>query len=147
MSQKTRGPNSPYRGDPPGGAPGAPGGPPPQAKTMYLIALANETTEDYLDERRNGGPEQFQIIQLMTPQGQMTKFVRGKTVWDSFAETAMGELVAGPQSIEDITTNNVEDAAKKIAFIAAKIADAMLEEKRKRDPTKMLVEVGSRLVM
>ena len=151
MSAKNRGPNSPYmRG--PGGMPGgAPPSPPPQAKTMYLIAKGYEgpeTTEDYLDERANGGPEQFQLIQLMGPGGQIgTKYVRGKTVWDNFAETALAAIVkATTRIVESENTLSAGDA-KQVAAMAAAFADAMLEEKKRRDPQKMLVDGStSRLI-
>ena len=140
MSQKTRGPNSPYRRD------GAPPGPPPQAKLMYLIGLNNETTEDYLDERRNGGPEDFQLIQLMGPGGQVgTRYIRGKTIWDSFAETALQAIVAATTKTIAENTLSAGDP-KQVATMAAAFADAMLEEKKKRDPQRMLIEGGSRLI-
>ena len=115
----------------------------PQAKTMYMMSLHNETTEDYLDERRNGGPEQFQIIQLVGPAGPTFRTIRGKTVWDSFAETALKAIVGATTRAED-TTLSAGDA-RQVAAMAAAFADALLEEKKKRDPVKMLVEGGSGL--
>lgn len=147
MSAKTRGPNSPYMRE--GMPPGAPPAPPPQAKTMYLIAKGHEgpeTTEDYLDERANGGPEDFQLIQLMGPGGKMgTKFVRGKTIWDNFAETALAAIVKATTKVEAGNTLSAGDA-RQVAAMAAAFADAMLEEKKLRDPQMMRVTAGRGLI-
>ncbi len=159
MSNKTHGQNSPYmRG--PGGMPGgAPPSPPPQAKTMYLIAKGKEgpeTTDDYLDERADGGPEAFQLIQMMGPGGQVgTKFVRGKTIWDSFAETALSAIVKATTRIEKAASARDGDPlpdtlsagdAKQVAAMAAAFADALLEEKKRRDPQVMKVAAGHELI-
>jgi hypothetical protein len=56
------------RGQEPEAAAETPEGPVAQAAPMYLIEAGGEgvkgVTNDYLDERANGGPQEFQIIQM-----------------------------------------------------------------------------------
>ncbi len=134
MSNK-RGPNSPYRQPLPPAAEPLPPAPP---KPMYMLGLTGDTTADYLDPQLNGGPDAFQIINMQTPQGPMTKFILGRTVWDHYAAAALAELIAATTSRADgaLSTADAKDAAR----IAAAFADALIEEKRKRDPQHMLIQ-------
>jgi hypothetical protein len=133
MSNKTMGPGSPYRQDPPGQEK-----PPAPPKPMYMLGLTGDTTPDYLDPKLNGGPDAFQIINMQTPQGAITKFILGRTVWDHYAAAAMAEIIAATVTRQDGTLSAPD--AKDAARIAAAFADALIEEKRQRDPQRMVIE-------
>jgi hypothetical protein len=124
-----------------------------QAKVMFRIDLTNETTEDFFDDRRNGGSETFQTLQVLGPGGQVMgiKNMRGRTIWDCYATAALAsfiqatvKVIPGEVGQPDIITG-VGQIKEAVAFAAA-YADAMIDEKRRRDPQRMLVEAGTKLV-
>jgi hypothetical protein len=65
--------------------------------------------------------------------------MRGRTVWDGYAEAAMAALLEG-----DSEFHSGDEA--QLAHNAAAIADAMVTEKRRRDPQRMQVQLGSKIV-
>jgi hypothetical protein len=124
--------------------PETPEGPVAQATPVYMIEAGAEgvrgVTPDYLDERANGGPEQFQVLTFEAGGKVINRTMRGRSVWDGYAQAALAVVMAQA----DLLPGPVD--AAEIAKAAAAIADAMIAEKRRRDPQAMRVQAGSKLV-
>ena len=118
-------------------------GPVAAATPMNLIEAPERTvTPDYLDDRANGGPQEFQLLQMEVAPGRVVnRTLRGRTVWDGYAEAALAALV-GQIEIAEPSESAILAAVK----MAALAADAMIAESRKRNPQPMRIQAGSQLV-
>jgi hypothetical protein len=115
---------------------------PVAASVVYMIDTLKKVTPNFLDEAANGGPEQFQVIQMQLPGGGvMQHTLLGKTVWDSFFETALAHLVGQV----DVGSGDSDEQMQGAVKLAARAADMMIVEKRRRDPQRMQVQAGSNL--
>jgi hypothetical protein len=101
-------------------------------------------TKDYLDEHANGGPEQFQILQVRSGDQVIQRTLRGKSVWDGYAEAAMAALIERMVGPGDDEAEREEEIAAAVKT-AARAADLMLAESRKRNPQPMKVSLGSKV--